>query len=102
MGLVLVYLVILGAAFFFLVVRPQRRQMASHRALVAGLHAGDEVVTSSGILGTIESLDDEVVELRVAPGVVIRVARAAIARRVGPVPDEPERLDDAPPDDDTT
>ena len=84
MSLVVVYLVILVAAFFFLVVRPQRRQMASHRALVASLSPGDEVVTTGGILGTIRSLDDDVAELEVAPGVVLRVARGAIARRTGP------------------
>ncbi|HEV2309807.1 MAG TPA: preprotein translocase subunit YajC [Acidimicrobiia bacterium] len=82
MGLVVVYLVILVAAFFLLVVRPQRRQMASHRALVASLEVGEEVVTTGGILGTIHSLDDEIAELEVAPGVVLRIARAAIARRV--------------------
>ncbi len=82
MGLVVVYLVILVAAFFLLVVRPQRRQMAAHRSLVASLEVGDEVVTTGGILGTIRSQDDEIAELEVAPGVVLRVARAAIARRV--------------------
>jgi len=82
MGLVVVYLVILVAAFFFLVVRPQRRQMASHRALVASLDVGDEIITTGGILGTIQTLEDDVVELQVAPGVVLRIARAAIARKV--------------------
>jgi preprotein translocase subunit YajC len=82
MGLVVVYLVILVAAFFFLVVRPQRRQMASHRALVASLDVGDEIITTGGILGTIQTLEDDIVELQVAPGVVLRVARAAIARKV--------------------
>jgi preprotein translocase subunit YajC len=103
MSLVVVYLAILVAAFFFLVVRPQRRQMASHRALVASLSAGDEVVTTGGVLGTIRSLDDEVAELEVAPSVVIRVARGAIARRIGPLDLEPPtsgepRLDDGDPD----
>jgi preprotein translocase subunit YajC len=79
---VLVYLVILVAAFFLLVVRPQRRQMAVHRALVASLEPGDEIITSGGILGTITALDEETIDLEVAPSVVIRVARGAIARRV--------------------
>jgi preprotein translocase subunit YajC len=80
--IIVVYLVILVAAFFVLVVRPQRRQMATHRALVSTLALGDEIVTSGGILGTIRDLDDETVGLEVAPTVVIRVARGAIARRV--------------------
>jgi preprotein translocase subunit YajC len=80
--IIVVYLVILVAAFFFLVVRPQRRQMATHRALVSSLSPGDEIVTTGGILGTIRDLDDETVNLEVAPTVVVRVARGAIARRV--------------------
>jgi preprotein translocase subunit YajC len=97
MSLVVVYLVILVAAFFFLVVRPQRRQMASHRALVASLAPGDEVVTTGGILGTIRSLDDEVAELEVAPGVVLHIARGAIARRTGPAAVGEHRTDDGSP-----
>ncbi len=81
----LLYLGILVAAFLLLIVRPQRRQMAAHRALVASLQLGDEVVTSGGIYGTIRSLDDTTVDLEVSPGVVLRVARGAIAQRVGPV-----------------
>jgi preprotein translocase subunit YajC len=84
----LLYLGILVVAFLLLIVRPQRRQMAAHRALVATLRTGEEVVTSGGIYGTIQSLDDEAVELEVAPGVVLRGARGAIAQRVGPA-DEP-------------
>jgi preprotein translocase subunit YajC len=89
MSIVVVYLVILVAAFFFLVVRPQRRQMAAHRDLVSKLSVGDEVVTGGGVLGTIQSLDDEIAHLEVAPGVVVRVARGAIARRIEPATEEP-------------
>jgi preprotein translocase subunit YajC len=87
--IIVVYLVILVAAFFVLVVRPQRRQMATHRALVSSLEPGDEIVTTGGVLGTIRDLDEETVDLEVAPAVVIRVARGAIARRVLPPDDEP-------------
>lgn len=87
----LLYLGILVVAFLLLIVRPQRRQMAAHRALVATLQVGDEVVTSGGIYGTIQQLDETEVELEVAPGVVLRVARGAIGQRIGPV-EEP--LDD--------
>ena len=99
--IIVVYLLILVAAFFLLVVRPQRRQMATHRALVSTLAPGDEIVTSGGILGTIRDLDDETVNLEVAPTVVIRIARGAIARRVDAVYDASS--DNTPPDDaDTT
>jgi preprotein translocase subunit YajC len=81
----LLYLGILVAAFLLLIVRPQRRQMAAHRALVAALEVGDEVVTSGGIYGTIRELDETVVVLEVAPGIELRVARGAIAQRVSPI-----------------
>ena len=84
MPVALLYLGILVAAFLLLIVRPQRRQMAAHRALVASLQVGDEVVTSGGIYGTIRGLDDGTVDLEVASGVRLRVARGAIAQRVEP------------------
>lgn len=93
-----VYIVLLVAAFFVLIVRPQRRQVAAHRALVATLAVGDEVITSGGIIGTVRRLDTDEIDLEVAPGVVIKVARGAIARLRAPDPGgdgssagEPER-----------
>ena len=79
---VIIYLVILAAAFFFLIVLPQRRRMAAHRALMASLDLGDEIVTSGGLHGSIRALDDRTVRLEVAPGVVVTVARGAIAAKV--------------------
>lgn len=84
---VVLYLVLIVLAFFFLVVRPQRRQLTAHRALVASLEAGDDVITSGGIYGTIRALDGEIVQLEVGDGVVVRVARNAIAQRVSPEPE---------------
>ena len=100
MSIVIVYLLILVAAFFFLVVRPQRRQMASHRALVAALSVGDEVITTGGLVGTICGLEDEIVDLEIAPTVVVRVARGAIARQILSTPEGPPELGDMPDDPD--
>ena len=98
MPVALLYLGILVAAFLLLIVRPQRRQMAAHRALVASLEVGDEVVTSGGIYGTIRGIDDGTVDLEVSPGIVLRVARGAIGQRVGPDEDTDEL--EGPADDD--
>lgn len=84
MPVALLYLGILVAAFLLLIVRPQRRQLAAHRALVASLQVGDEVVTTGGIYGTIRGLDNGTLDLEVTPDVVLRVARGAIAQRVEP------------------
>ncbi len=97
MPVALLYLGILVVAFLLLIVRPQRRQVAAHRALVASLEVGDEVVTSGGIYGTIKAVDDAdgTLDLEVSPGVVLHVARGAIAQRVGPDVVEEPTSDDA-------
>jgi len=77
-----IYLVLLVAAFFFLIVRPQRRQQAVRRQLLATVGVGDEVITNGGIFGTVVSLDDETLDLEIAAGVVIKVARGAIAQKL--------------------
>ncbi len=51
------------------------------------MQIGDEVITIGGILGTIRELTDEKIELEVAPGVVITVARNAIAQMAQPASD---------------
>lgn len=97
MQIALLYLLLLVVAFFLLVVRPQRRQLAAHRALVASLEVGDEIISSGGIHGTIRAMDDEVLQLEIADGVVVRLARRAVASRVG-APAEPASGELAPGD----
>jgi preprotein translocase subunit YajC len=86
---ILVYFAIIAAAFFLLIVLPQRRRTNAHRALLASLRVGDEVITIGGILGTIRELDDEKIQLEVAEGVVLTVARNAIAQAVVDTPATP-------------
>jgi preprotein translocase subunit YajC len=87
--ILLLYLALIVVGFYFLIVRPQRRRAAEQRALIASLKAGDEVITNGGIHGTVRRLDDEVVDLEIAQGVVIKVARGAVAARpLAPEPDD--------------
>jgi preprotein translocase subunit YajC len=91
MGYAIAWFVLVVVVFFFLVVRPQRRSMAAHQVFVANLELGDEVITTSGIYGTIRSLRDDTVELEIANGVTIKVARPAVARMA----QEPAELEEA-------
>jgi len=84
---------LLFVAMYMLVIRPQQQRLRAQQALVSSLAMGDEVISSGGIYGTITGLDDQVVVLRVADGVEIRLARPAIARRVGPTVDDPPDAD---------
>jgi preprotein translocase subunit YajC len=94
MEVALVYFAIIAVAFFLLIVRPQRRRLAAHRQFVGTLEVGDEVVTTGGIFGTVRRLDDDRVDLEVSPGVVIVVARAAVAQGAGPVTEDTAENED--------
>jgi preprotein translocase subunit YajC len=80
MGYAIAWFVLVVVVFFFLVVRPQRRSIAAHRVFIGSLELGDEVITTSGIYGTVRALRDDTVELEIADGVTIKVARPAVAR----------------------
>ncbi len=79
----LVYAVVIGALFYFLMIRPQRNRMRRHQNLVGTLDIGDQVTTIGGIYGTIEHMDEESAVLQIEGGGRIRVARRALAGKVG-------------------
>src|SRR5687767_6261902 len=89
----LILLAITFLLMWVLFILPQQRRLKAHKALVARLEVGDEVMASSGLFGTVADLDDEVVHLEVAPGTVVRLARGAVARRISeemaPAAEEP-------------
>jgi preprotein translocase subunit YajC len=95
----IIFLPLMFLALWAIVILPQQRRMRAHQRLVSVLEEGDEVMTTSGILGTITAIDDEVIHLEVAPGVTLRIVRAAIARRMTEPEPEPEpepEVDEAP------
>src|SRR6266702_8664162 len=70
--------------FYFLLIRPQRRQAEDHKQLLASLQRGDQVVTSSGIVGEVLHIKDEQVTVRSgeAKFVILRSGIASITNRV--------------------
>lgn len=88
-------LVLLAIIFIFLVVRPARARRREFENLQSRLEPGQEVMLASGLYGHIETIDEEKIGLRIAPGVVVDVNRHAVSRVIpveGPVeePREPE------------
>lgn len=73
------------AIFYFLVFMPMQKQKKQQAQMLSSLAAGNEVVTSGGIVGTIVSLTEESIILRVRPdNVKLQVARSAVANLVTP------------------
>jgi preprotein translocase subunit YajC len=74
----LVVIVVLFILFFFLIVRPQRRQSAVQRDLIASLEPGDEIVSAGGLYGEIKEIDGDELQVEIADGLVVRLARNAV------------------------
>jgi preprotein translocase subunit YajC len=66
------------AIMYFLMIRPQQKQVKEHRTLLAGLKKGDAVVTQGGLIGKIVEIADRELKLEVAQGVKIRVLKSAV------------------------
>jgi preprotein translocase subunit YajC len=71
------------AIFYFILIRPQRRQQQEHKQLLASLQRGDKVVTSSGIVGEVVYIKDDEVTIRSGEAklVVVRSGIASISNR---------------------
>ena len=66
--------------FYFILIRPQKKQQAQHEQMIKNLNKNDEVVTSGGIHGTVVGLKEGSILLRIAENVKIEVDRSAIAK----------------------
>jgi preprotein translocase subunit YajC len=62
----IVFMVLIFAVFYFLLIRPQVKRQKEHKALVEGLSKGDEVMTAGGLIGRITELTEQYVTLQVA------------------------------------
>ncbi len=72
-------LVLIFVVFYFLLIRPQAKRAKEHKAMVAALAVGDEVVVGGGILGKVTELGDQFLTVEVADGMRIKVQRHTIS-----------------------
>jgi preprotein translocase subunit YajC len=77
-----ILLIVLFVLAWVVLILPKQRELKRHNALVASLEVGDEVMSGSGLYGTIARIEGDVVYLEVAPGLELKLARRAIAARV--------------------
>ena len=75
-------IIILFVIAWVVLILPKQRELKRHNAFVQSLAVGDEVMTGSGIYGTLVEVSEAMVLLQVAPGVEIKIARRAIASQV--------------------
>ena len=82
--------------FYFLLIRPQKKRMMEHEAMVKAAKKGDHVVTSGGILGKVTAAEGEdTVRVEIASGVEVRILRSTISSIVDkdgkPIPAVPKQ-----------
>ncbi|MBM9464954.1 preprotein translocase subunit YajC [Aeromicrobium sp. YIM 150415] len=105
----IILLVAIVAVFFLLVLRPARQRQKQFQQVQNTLEPGKRVMLTSGIHGTLVEVDDQTVDIEVAPGTVLTVARPAVAQVFTPLEaddadeleeyDEVEELDEIEPAD---
>jgi len=72
-------LILIFVIFYFFLIRPQQKRAKDHKAMVAALKRGDEVVTSGGIVGKIERvLGDDKVDISISENVTVQVVQSTI------------------------
>ncbi len=83
-------LVLIFAAMYFLLLRPQRKRQKETANLQNSISEGDEVVLNSGVYGWISLIEDDFFWLEIAEKVEIRVSKGSVARKIS-APQKPEQ-----------
>ncbi|MBA2918633.1 preprotein translocase subunit YajC [Sphingomonas sp. MAH-20] len=65
--------------FWFLLIRPQQRRMKQHQALIAAVKKGDTVVTGGGLVGKVTKVEDQHVEVELAPQLRVRAVKSTLS-----------------------
>jgi len=72
-------LILIFVIFYFLLIRPQKTKEKEHSKMLTNLNKNDEVVTSSGIHGTIVNVKDKTIILRIDDNVKMEIEKNAVA-----------------------
>jgi preprotein translocase subunit YajC len=75
-------LLLIVVAFWFLVIRPARKRQQDMSRIQGSVQIGSEVMLGSGLFGTVVGVGDETLELAIAPGTTVKVAKQAVVRIV--------------------
>ena len=68
-------LILIFVIFYFFLIRPQQRKAKEHKKMVEELKRGDKIVTTGGILGTVERIIDNEIEVKISDDVVVEILR---------------------------
>ena len=72
-------LILIFVVFYFVLIRPQTKKQKEHQEMVNALEVGNEVVTAGGILGKIQEMNENYVQLEISENVTIKIQRQTIS-----------------------
>jgi preprotein translocase subunit YajC len=72
-------MLVIFAAFYFLLIRPQQKRQKAHKQLVSALAVGDEVLTAGGILGKVTAVSEHYATLNIADDVEIKIQKSTVS-----------------------
>ena len=72
-------LIVIFAIFYFLLIRPQQKKAKEHQLMLTGIKKDDKIVTSGGIYGVVTSVKGDILEVRIAEGVKVQIAKSAVS-----------------------
>lgn len=75
-------LLVLFAIFYFLIIRPQQKQAADHKAMLESLQKGDKIVTSGGLIVEIDKVEEEFYSVVNHDGTKMRLAKDYVAKKL--------------------
>ena len=75
-------MIVIFAAFYFLLIRPQQKKQKAHTALISNLKAGDEVLTAGGILGVITGISEHYAIVKIADNTEIKIQKSSVSQVV--------------------
>ena len=72
-------LILIFVIFYFFLIRPQQKRVKDHKTMVESLKRGDEVITSGGIIGTVDRvMEDDRIEVIIGEGTKVQIIRSTI------------------------
>ena len=71
-------LILIFVIFYFFLIRPQQKKVKEHKLMVEALKRGDKIITTGGIVGTVERIiDNEKVEVNISENVNVEIVRSS-------------------------
>jgi preprotein translocase subunit YajC len=76
----IIFMVVIFGAMYFMMIRPQMKRQKEHRAMVSALAKGDEVVSNGGLAGRVDEVGESFLVIEIAPNVKVKLQKGAVSQ----------------------